>query len=104
MRVHIFSKNLDLDRVAGICFSSLLMPHVYRSCLKNVCCPNLCVGASFQLLEILEYVFVLKLGPALALSQNPIFEIASKIVTKKYHYFNSFRAVSSGEFKFKNHL
>ena len=36
-----------------------------------------CVGTSFQLLKILWYVCGLKLGPALTLSQNPNFEMAS---------------------------
>ncbi len=48
-----------------------------RSYLKKVFCPNLCVGPSFQLLDILEYACGLILGPALTLSQNPIFEMAS---------------------------
>ena len=36
--------------------------------------PNLCVGLSFQVLDILEYASGLKLDPALTLSQNPNFE------------------------------
>jgi hypothetical protein len=48
-----------------------------RSHLKKVFCPNLCVGPSFQLLDILEYACGLKLGPALTLCQNPIFEKTS---------------------------
>jgi hypothetical protein len=39
--------------------------------------PNLCVRPSFQVLDILEYACGLKLGPALTLSQNPFFEMAS---------------------------
>jgi hypothetical protein len=50
-----------------------------RSYLKKVFFPNLCVRPSFQLLDILEYACGLKLGPALTLSQNPIFEMASKL-------------------------
>ena len=50
---------------------------ISRSHLKNVFCPNFCVGSSFQLLKILQYVCGLKLGPALTLSQNPIFDMAS---------------------------
>jgi hypothetical protein len=49
-----------------------------RSYLKNVFEPNSCVEISFQLLEILEYFCGLKLGPALTLGPNPIFEIPSK--------------------------
>jgi hypothetical protein len=52
----------------------------FRSYLKNVFWPNLRVGPSFQLLEILEYACGLNLGPALILNQNPIFEMASKII------------------------
>ena len=47
-----------------------------RSYLKKVFCPNLCVGSSIQVLDILEYACGLKLGPALILSQNPDFEMA----------------------------
>jgi hypothetical protein len=50
-----------------------------RSHLKNVFDPKLSVGPSFQLLEILEYACGLKLGPALILGPNPIFEMTSKI-------------------------
>ena len=49
-----------------------------RSYLKKVFLPNLCVRPWFQVLDILEYVCGLKLGPALTLSQNPFFEMASK--------------------------
>ena len=49
----------------------------FRRYLKNVFCPNLSVESSFQLFGILEYACGLKLGPALTLNQNPIFEIAS---------------------------
>jgi len=48
-----------------------------RSHLKKVFWANLCVGPSFQLLEILEYACGLKLSPALTLIQNPIFEMVS---------------------------
>jgi hypothetical protein len=50
-----------------------------RSYLKKVFWPNLYVGPSIQLLEILEYACGLKLGPALSLNQNPIFEMASTL-------------------------
>ena len=53
-----------------------------RSYLKKVFFPNLCVRPSFQVLDILEYACGLKLGPALTLSQNPIFEMASKQLSK----------------------
>jgi hypothetical protein len=36
-----------------------------------------CVGPLFQLLGILQYACGLKLGPALSLNQNPLFEMAS---------------------------
>jgi hypothetical protein len=48
-----------------------------RSYLKNVFWAKFCVGLSFQLLKILQYSCGLKLGPALTLSKNPIFEMAS---------------------------
>jgi len=48
-----------------------------RSQLKNVFWPNIFVGASFQILAILQYACGLKLGPAAILNQNPIFEMAS---------------------------
>jgi hypothetical protein len=50
-----------------------------RSYLKKVFFPNLCVRPSFQVLDILEYACGFKLGPALTLSQNPIFEMASSL-------------------------
>ena len=40
--------------------------------------PNLGVGSSFQVLDILEYACGLKLDSALILNQNPFFEMASK--------------------------
>ena len=54
-----------------------------RSHLKNVFWPNIFVGASFQILDILQYASGLKLGPAAILNQNPIFETASNMGTKK---------------------
>jgi len=56
-----------------------------RSYLKKVFWPNLGVGPSLQVLDILEYACYrsdcyavgLKLGPALILNQNPFFEMAS---------------------------
>jgi len=48
-----------------------------RSPLKKVFWPKVFVGATFQILEILEYSSGLKRGPAATLSQNPIFEMAS---------------------------
>jgi hypothetical protein len=48
-----------------------------RSDLENVFWPNVFVGASFQILEILKYSSGLKRGPAATLNQNPIFEMAS---------------------------
>ena len=55
----------------------------FRSYLKKAFWPNLCVGLSFQLLDILEYACGLKIGPALTLNQNPIFEIASRVMYPK---------------------
>jgi hypothetical protein len=49
-----------------------------RNYLKKVFWPNLCVGPSLQILDILEYACGLKLGPTLTLNQNLFFfEIAS---------------------------
>ena len=54
------------------------MPAVtFRSYLKKVFWPNFFVGASFKILEILEYACGFKLGSAANLNQNPIFEMAS---------------------------
>jgi len=50
---------------------------LFRSYLKNVFWPNICVGFSFQVLDILEYACGLKLAPALTLNQDPVFEMAS---------------------------
>ena len=50
----------------------------YRNHLKKVFWPKLCVGFSFQLLEIRQYSSGLNLEPALILNQNPNFEMASK--------------------------
>jgi len=49
----------------------------FRGYLKNVFWPNLGVGRSVPILEILEYSFGWNLAAALTLNQNPIFEIAS---------------------------
>jgi hypothetical protein len=45
--------------------------------LKNVFWPNLFVGRSVQILEILEYYSGLNLTSAATFEQNPIFEKAS---------------------------
>jgi hypothetical protein len=58
-----------------------------RSYLKKVFFPNLCVRPSFQVLDILEYACGLKLGPALTLSQNPIFEMASSELNFKMLFY-----------------
>ena len=50
-----------------------------RSYLKKVFWPNLGVGSSFQVLDILEYACGLKLDSALILNQNPFFEMASNL-------------------------
>jgi hypothetical protein len=68
-----------------------------RGHLKNVFWPNIFVGASLQILDIQPYACGLKLGPAAPVSakprflrgedgilnQNPIFETASIMGTKK---------------------
>jgi hypothetical protein len=41
------------------------------------------IGASLQILDIQPYACGLKLGTAAILNQNPIFETAFKIGTKK---------------------
>jgi hypothetical protein len=66
----------------GIQVSPLRLPGCggqagYRSYLKKVFWPNLFVGASFQVLEILMYSCGLKLGSASIFNQNPFFEMAS---------------------------
>jgi hypothetical protein len=53
----------------------------FRSYFKNVFWPNVFVGASFQILEILKYSSGLTLGPAATLNQNPIFEMASHFLS-----------------------
>ncbi len=65
-------------RVLNACAWDTMLISI-RSYLKNVFWPNLGVGPSLQVLEILEYVCGLKLGPALILNQNPIFEMASSL-------------------------
>jgi len=54
------------------------LPILNRSYLKKVFWPNLGVGSSLQVLNILEYACGLKLGAALILNQNPFFEMASR--------------------------
>jgi hypothetical protein len=49
-----------------------------RSYFKIVFWPNVFVGASFKILEILMYACGFKLGPAATLNQNPNFETASR--------------------------
>jgi hypothetical protein len=57
-----------------------------RSHLKKVFFPNLCVRLSFQVLDILEYACGLKLGPALTLRKNLIFEMALNFIfTMKFY-------------------
>jgi hypothetical protein len=53
-----------------------------KSHLKNVLWPNIFVGASFQILDIQQYASGLKLGPAAILNQNPIFEMASGVLSQ----------------------
>ena len=54
-----------------------------RGHLKNVFWPNIFVGTSLQILDIQQYACGLKLGPAAILNQNPIFETAFKMGTKR---------------------
>jgi hypothetical protein len=58
-------------------FDKIPSSKVNRSYLKNAFWTNICVGFSFQDLDILEYACGLKLGPALSLNQNTIIEMAS---------------------------
>jgi hypothetical protein len=66
---------------------SAIFVRLIRSHPKNVFWPNFFVGASFKILEILEYACYrsdcyavgFKLGPAANLNQNPFFEMASNI-------------------------
>jgi len=59
----------------------------FRTHLKNVFWPHIFVGASFQILDILQYACGLKLGSVAILNQNPIFEMASNHpVHLQYHY------------------
>jgi hypothetical protein len=53
-----------------------------RSYLKKVFEPNFLVGASFKILEILEYACGFKLGSAANLNQNPFFEMTSNQQSK----------------------
>ena len=51
------------------------MPYkITRSGFKIVFWPNVFVGASFKILEILMYACGFILGPAATLNQNPNFE------------------------------
>jgi len=60
--------------------SAWVYQNIFRSHLKKEFWPNLCVGASFQLLGILTYARGLNFEPALTLNQNSIFEMASNNV------------------------
>ena len=51
------------------------MLNTITSHLKIIFWPNICVGAKFQILEILEYVCGLKLDSVLILTQNLYFEM-----------------------------
>jgi hypothetical protein len=51
---------------------------INRSHLKKAFCPNFCVGTEFQLLEILQYVCGLKLGPAFLPRQSSAGELEPK--------------------------
>jgi len=55
-----------------------------RSHLKNVFWPHIFVGASFQILDNQQVACGLKLGPAVILYQNPIFEMASRKAGRIY--------------------
>jgi hypothetical protein len=66
---------------------------LFRSYLKKAFWPNLGVGTSSQVLDILEYACGLRLGPALILNQNPFFEMASSKVSQ-----NTIIEITSGGF------
>ena len=66
--------SIEAARVCAVLWTGIID---IRSYLKKVFWPNPCVGTSFQVLDIHEYACGLKLGPALALNQNPNFEMAS---------------------------
>ena len=53
-------------------------------------------SCSFQVLDILEYACGLKLGPALTLSKNPFFEMASTINNMKYQTIIAFLRADEG--------
>jgi len=57
---------------------------VTRTYLKNVFWPPLFVGASFQILDNPQVACGLKLGPAAIWNQNPIFEMASEVVSADF--------------------
>ncbi len=59
---------------------------ITRTYLKIIFWPNLGVGASFQVLDILEYACGLKLGSALILNQNLYFEIGSILEEEECRY------------------
>ncbi len=66
-------------------FASRQKPlNINRTQLKNVFWPHIFVGASFQILNIQQYAFGLKLGPAAILNQNPIFEMGSKKINELF--------------------
>ena len=52
---------------------------MFKSDLKKVFLCNLCVGSSFQSLDILQYACGVKLGSALTLDKNPNFEMAFRL-------------------------
>jgi len=56
-----------------------LVGYFFRSYLKNIFWPHICVGLSIQVLGMHAYACGLKLAPALTLDQNPIFEVASRM-------------------------
>ena len=46
-------------------------------CMQRTFWPNVCVGAVFQILDMVQYACGLKPDPACTLDQNPFFEIGS---------------------------
>jgi hypothetical protein len=57
---------------------------VFRSHLKKVFCPHLCVGRSLQALEIPTYSSGLNFAAALIWNQNPNFEMTSSKINFFY--------------------
>jgi len=79
-------------RVTDLWYRLLRLRKIFiRTYLKNVFWLKSRVGLSFQVLKIQKYSCGLKLGPALTLNQNLIFEMASiNIAQKRYSHADDF--------------